>query len=548
VSVDDGRTPVSLADYLSLLRRRRWVFLGTVILVPAVAVILSLRSPPAYQASVKVLLTQQDLPGVAAGSFADPARVAQTQADLARVMEVASDTVANADVPGLTTAKLLTQSSVQATPGSDFLTFSVTDSVPDRAEHLVEVYAEAFVAYQYEREAKVIANARANAEKQMQALEAQGLGRSSAHKSVVDQIAALDALPIPKLAVLHGAYGPVQVAPRVKRNGGIAFVLGIVLGLSLAFLWDVLDTRVRSADTVRNALQRLPLLGRLPTPPRALRKSHRLVMLDAPMSLDAEQFRVLRANFEFAAADVGAKTIMVTSGVGGEGKSTTAANLGLALARSGRRVVLVDLDLRKPGLHTLFGLDATPGLIDVTLFDAGLENALVSIPLSDVNGDGKIPYQAHGSLQVLPLGTMLNDPDRVATEIVGARIVESLRDAADYVLIDAGPILPTGDTVALSAHVDAMILVVRLNALPRSALDDLGRVLTSSPAAKLGFVVTGDDATARKQSQHSGVSRRGAATNGKKGRAGGPPAEGQNGIVVAATPPRDKSAYTADRR
>jgi Mrp family chromosome partitioning ATPase len=143
---------------------------------------------------------------------------------------------------------------------------------------------------------------------------------------------------------------------------------------------------------------------------------------------------------------------------------------------------------------------------------------------------------------------MLSDPDRLATEIVAARIVESLRDRADYVLIDAGPILPTGDTIALSAHVDAMMLVVRLNGLPRSALDDLGRVLTSSPAAKLGFVVTGDDATMRKQSQHSGAGRRGVGTNGKKTVLSAVPAEGQNGIVAAPPSHADESAYAADRQ
>jgi Mrp family chromosome partitioning ATPase/capsular polysaccharide biosynthesis protein len=546
VSVDDGRTPVSLADYLNLLRRRKWVFFATVALVPTVALVVSMRSAAAYEASVKVLLNQQSL-GLSTG-YADPARTAQTQADLARVREVADQTIEDAHVPGLTPARLLTKSSVQPSPGSDFLTFAVTDSAPDVAERLVSVYAKAFVTFRYERDRKVIDDARAAAEKQRKELEAQGYGGSEAHKNIVDQIAELDAMLVPKLAVLHGAYGPVQVAPRVKRNTGIALILGIILGLLLAFLWDVLDTRIRSAETIRNELKRLPLLGRLPTPPRALRKNDRLVMLAAPMSLDAEPVRVLRANFEFAASAAGARTIMVTSGVGGEGKSTTAANLAVALARSGRRVTLVDLDLRKPDIHSFFGLDGGPGLIDVTLFDAHLEDALVPIPLGEVNGDGTVPYLAQGSLDVLPLGTPLSDPDRLQTEIVGARIVDGLRNRADYVIIDAGPILPAGDTVALSAHVDAIVLVVRLNGLPRNALGDLGRVLETSPAAKLGFVVTGDDATVRKQSQHSGAGRRSAGMNGQRrgGRSSAEPTERRRGTVAAATPDPNDS-YAAER-
>jgi succinoglycan biosynthesis transport protein ExoP len=272
------------------------------------------------------------------------------------------------------------------------------------------------------------------------------------------------------------------------------------------------------------------------------------VMLADPASADAEPFRVLRANFELAAAEAEAKTVMVTSGIGGEGKSTTVANLAVSLARSGRRVVLVDLDLRKPGLHSLFGLNGTPGLIDVTLFDARLDTALAPIRLTEDNGDTPLPYHAEGSLEVLPLGAALGDPDRLQTEVFGGRLVESLENRADYVLIDAGPILPTGDTIALSAHVDAILVVVRLNGLPRSALDDLGRVLASSPAAKLGFVLTGDDASVQKQSQHSSASRRGDAMNGGRRRGGrSRRAEAKRETATAATPDGDESAFAKKR-
>ena len=548
MSVEDGRTPVSLADYLSLLRRRKLVFLATAFLVPAIAVAVSLKSPPTYLASVKVFLNQDSTPGASQGAPPDPARTAQTQANVARGLEVAQGTVNRAHVPGLTPASLLDHSSVVADLGSDFLTFSVTNTDPDVAERLVRAYADEYVANRHEQDTKGIADGRASLEFKMKQLEAAGLAASPEYALLEQQLAGLGTAP-PKLDVFPSPYGPVQVGPRVKRNAGIAVFLGLILGVTLAFLWDILDTRVRSVDTVRNALQRLRLLGRLPTPPRALRRSDRLVMLTDPTSVDAEPLRVLRANFEFAVADVGARTIMVTSGVGGEGKSTTIANLAVALARSGRRVILVDFDLRKPGLHSLFGLEGMPGLIDVTVFDARLETALASIPLTDFEEDGQPSYQATGgSLQVLPLGTMLHDPDRLQTEVLGARIVDSLKDRADYVLIDAGPILPTGDTIALSAHVDAIVLVVRLNGLPRGALDDLGRVLASAPAAKLGFVLTGDDASLLKLSQHSGSARRANRMNGSRGNGSGASSSSghaANGTAVA--PDADVSAYATDR-
>src|SRR5207253_6974817 len=133
-------------------------------------------------------------------------------------------------------------------------------------------------------------------------LEAAGQRSSAAYKSIVAQLAALDALSVQKAEIFHDAFGPVQTGPRVKRNGAIAAFLGIILGVSLAFLWDLLDTRVRTIDTVRSALRRLPLLGRLPTPPRSLRKHAGPVMSPASASDDPEPFAILRRNFDLAAA------------------------------------------------------------------------------------------------------------------------------------------------------------------------------------------------------------------------------------------------------
>jgi Mrp family chromosome partitioning ATPase/capsular polysaccharide biosynthesis protein len=541
VSAEDGRAPVSLTDYLRLLRRRKWVFAATALSVPAVAIALALLSPPTYEASAKVLLTQQDVPGASQGTFVDPARMAQTQADLARVQEVTRRAVADARVPGLTSNELLDHSSVVASMGSDFLTFVVRDSDPKVADHLAMTYARAYRDYRLSLDSEALTRARKAAERQKKDLEARGLRKSVAHDNVEQQIVALNAERVPTLAVLHGSYGPVKVGPRVKRNGGIAIVLGIVVGLALAFLWDVLDTRVRSLDSLSNALRRLPLLGRLPTPSRALRKRGRPVMLTAPTSDEAEPIRVLRANFEFAVRAVGAKTIMFTSGVGGEGKSTTVANLAVALARAGRRVVLIDFDLRHPSLHRFFGLGGVPGLIDVTLYEARVDDALSEVRLTDADGQEQVPRGATagaGRLEVLPMGRMLHDPDQVRADVIVRQIVDQIRDRADYILIDAGPLLPTGDTISLSAHVDAMVLVVRLNLLPVSALDDLGRVLASSPAAKLGFVVTGAEETLQQQSMYSGPTRRAAEVDDRRDTAAGVITNGQqrNGAVVAPDP------------
>src|SRR4051812_2351953 len=183
MSAEDGRTPVSLTDYLRLLRRRKWVLIATILAVPALAIALSLRTPPTYEASSKVLLSQQSTLGASQSTFVDPARAAQTQADLARVQEVVRRAVADARVPGLTTDALLARSTVVASLGSDFLTFSVKDSNPNLANRLAQTYARAYVGYRFKLDTQAIARARALAERQKKQLEAAGLGQSAAHRS-----------------------------------------------------------------------------------------------------------------------------------------------------------------------------------------------------------------------------------------------------------------------------------------------------------------------------------------------------------------------------
>jgi polysaccharide biosynthesis transport protein len=486
----------TLVDYLQVLRRRLLMFLAVLILVPAIAVVLTMMQPPAYKASAQVLLHQQTVTGGQASS-ADPEREAQTQAELARVPAVASRAIRAARVPGLTPEEFLKSSAAAATLGSDFLTFSVTNSDPAIARRLATAYAAAYVDYRQDLDMQELKDARAAAQRQLRQLEAAGLKGSAEYRNLVRderRLATLEALRAPSAKVVRQADRATKVGPKIIRNEMIGLALGLVLGLALAFLWDALDTRIRSVETLREGLG-LRLLGRLPSPTRKLQKEDRLVMLAAPLSHEAEAFRVLRASFDYANADYQARTVMVTSAVGGEGKTTTVANLAVALARAGRRVVLIDSDLRRPSLHRFFGLDQHPGLIDVELGHVELEEALRPVPViqwdaTAVNGSRRAGRK-QGKLEILSAGHVFQDPDEFGVELAVAGIAKALQDRADLVLIDGAPLLPVGDALALSAHVDALVLVVRLDGLSSSAFDDLRRTLASTPAAKLGFIITG---------------------------------------------------------
>jgi len=227
-------------------------------------------------------------------------------------------------------------------------------------------------------------------------------------------------------------------------------------------------------------------------------------MLEQPTSVQAETFRMFRTNLDFATLDRDVHAIMVTSAVEQEGKSTTIANLAVALARAGRRVILVDLDLRRPFLDKLFRIDG-PGVTQVALGQVTLEKALASVAIVDpdprqarrkrsVNGDGTgdgITKYVKGVLEVLPSGPIPPDPGEFVGTRALAEILEQLRTRADIVLIDAPPVLHVGDAILLSAKVDAVVVVTRMKVIRRQMLGELARQLASVRTPVLGFVVTG---------------------------------------------------------
>jgi Mrp family chromosome partitioning ATPase len=186
------------------------------------------------------------------------------------------------------------------------------------------------------------------------------------------------------------------------------------------------------------------------------------------------------------------RRVMVTSAVEGEGKSTTVANLAVAFALAGRRVILVDLDFRRASLHRFFDLRGKVGLSDVVYGSAQLRDVMADIDL-DVPARGRRGSSTAGSLRVVPFGTPVPHAADAAFTLGLEQVLEQLADAADLVLIDTPPLLRVGDTLALTTYVDGLLVVTSLRAIRPPMLDELRRVLMACPVAKLGFILTGAD-------------------------------------------------------
>ncbi len=500
----------TLRDYLNVVRRRKWIILQGLVLVPAAAVLFSLQQEPLYQSTAEVLIGRQNLAASLTGTI-DPTvyqqadRIIQTQANLARVPEVARRVLQHAGLAGTETPnEFLARSSVSAKQNADMLDFRVTDPSPSLAALLATLYANEFTIYRREIDTASLERARSEVEDRMAQLEKERKTSSALYTALVEkeqQLSTMEALQTSNAFVVKSAEDAEQVQPRPVRNGVLGFALGLVLGLGLAFLWEALDTRIRSADELEHQLG-LPLLARIPEPPRRLRRGNRLAMLANPRGVHAETFRMLKMNLEFMKLGREVKTIMVTSAVEQEGKSTTVANLAVALARAGESVCLVDLDLRRPYLDQFFDLRDRPGLTQVVLGQVELQAALTPIvvpgsgkaaePKRNANGNGNGANGVTGGvLYVLTAGAIPpNAGELVVTEMVASLIAE-LREQFTTVLIDAPPVLQVGDAMALSSKVDGVFVVTRMNVVRRPMVREFRRALDASPALKLGFAVTG---------------------------------------------------------
>ena len=490
----------TLQHYLHVLRRRKWIVLQAIVVCTLAAVVYSLQQQHRYRATAQVWLNNKDFTALLTGTsgYTDPTRAAATAANIARtpIVAVAALRAARIDRPA---GDLLANSTVEPEPNADLLDFRVTDSIPSIATRLATRYAQAFIHYRYQLDTAQLKRAEAQVTTQIKQLEAIGNTRSALYLTLVQkkqQLQAIEALITPPI-LTRPASTAGQVQPKPVRYGLLGFLLGVGLGIALAFLRDALDTRLRSADEIGERLG-LPLLARLPEPPTRLRNEHKLAMLEQPDSLSSEAFRVFRTNLDFVNIERRAQIIMVSSALESEGKSTTVANLAVAYARAGRRVIAVDLDLRRPFLDKLFGLGKRPGLTQVAIGQLPLEEALVSIPVSDPRGPSVaagLATNGHGDLQgvleVLPSGP----PPPDVGEFVGSRalteIFEQLRHMADVIIVDSPPLLRIGDAMTLSGKVDGMIVASNLAHTRRPMLNELRRVLDSCPAEKLGFVLTG---------------------------------------------------------
>ena len=295
--------------------------------------------------------------------------------------------------------------------------------------------------------------------------------------------------------VIRPAYAASRpFSPRRAINILLGLMAGLVFGAVLAVAKVRLDHKLYTPDDIRDL--GVPLIGTIPSMTEIIKAEHNgvdtadvggrkvdthLVSLLNPMASASEAYRALRTSVQFSRPDVVVETILVTSANPSEGKSTTAANLGVVMAQSGRRVLLVDGDLRKPTVHRKLGLPREPGLVQHIFDDQPID--LNTLP------------QIADDLYVLTAGSIVPNP----SELLGSKrmreVIDGLRAQFDVIIFDAPPVLAATDAVLLSTQCDATVVVSRAGQTKDYDLDTALESLGEVGAKVIGVVLNGFDVT-----------------------------------------------------
>jgi capsular exopolysaccharide synthesis family protein len=276
----------------------------------------------------------------------------------------------------------------------------------------------------------------------------------------------------------------IKVAPSLLQTLALAGIAGLMLGMGLAYLAEFTDKGFRSPEEIRQRLG-VQVVGHVPPLPEAgddadPRLDRHLVVFHAPGSREAESFRGMRTSLYFSTQGRGHQVIQMTSPTKGDGKSTLLANLAITIAQSGKRVILLDADFRRPTVHKLFHLpgDANVGLASVLTGQAELPDALR-------------PCEAVPGLSLLPCGPRPTNPAELLTSVRFQELLGVLRDRADFVLVDTPPLLAVSDPASVAPFVDGVLMTVRLSKSVRPQAERANDILASLGAHLLGVVVNG---------------------------------------------------------
>ena len=510
---------LGLRDYWRVVRQRWWVVALCVVVVTATAVGMSLRQAPVYRATTTVVhqgtsLAQAVL-GANVANYQDPARVMQTAASSVTVEDVATRAKQELNSPRSPDelARMVT-----ATPStnSDLLQISATSGDAAEAAKVSNAFADGFVAVELDKTKANIALARRVVDEQLKDMSVSQL-QSPRGVSLTEQaqtLAIVEQLQTGEWAISRPAETPTSpFSPQPLRNGLLALMVGLVLGVGLAFAMEYADRRLRTEESLEREFG-LPVLASVPTSgsgwaqdKKRGTKRRQGTKAVSPVGFASggfpmiEAFRMLRSNLQYFEVDGRLGTILITSALPQEGKTVTTVNLALSLALAGSRVIIVEADLRRPVVHTYLGLSNEVGVSSVAAGSTSLADALQVVQVNRFGPpDSRSSANGTKSKSLFPRAVLAITsgplPPNPTELVASARMRQLLNEAAskaDYVLVDSPPLLSVADAIPLAGHVDAVLLAARLSRTTIEEAREVRAILSrlGDEVRPIGLVATG---------------------------------------------------------
>jgi capsular exopolysaccharide synthesis family protein len=499
--------------YLRAFRRRWWIIATAVIVAGAAAWITTEVSSPSSSSLIRsgkgsgfeatTVLWNPGVPLVGQGSTFTVDQLAQ----LVTLPAVSAIAAKDLDFTG-DTDQLANQVSSTADATTGFLEVTATADGAKAAQDLSSAFSRALIDYLEKLKNAQVDQQQELLLRQIAALERQGGTDPSVIASIraaLPQLALNRAAPVSLMVIqppdarkipstpATGFEAPKGLWPRVL----LACLLGLLAGLALALILERFDTRIRTRAAAEEAFG-LPVLAEVPAIPRRRRKG--VVTASHPISRAADAFRLLSVGIARSASTEEAgfapdgtareasapRTILITSAEPRDGKTTVAANVAAAYAEVGKRVLVLSCDLRRPGIHRLFGVADSPGLAEMLAAMNGGRGHAERFDLGPYVG---IPPIAR--IAVLPSGATPERPGELLGSATMQSFMEEVRGVSDVIVLDCAPLLVASDVAPLTPHVDAVVLVSRAGKT-RSELAARSAGLIQHLGAKVIGVVLND--------------------------------------------------------